>query len=619
MSGFAVLVQPDSTVQSRENTFRGFAQLIAQFKRLDLPAEQAVGGHCIVAKLDSPSSLHRGITRDETTGSWLVAAGTVVSLTDDSASDTSLNALLRDYLEHGVDALQRYDGHFALVIYDGREESLSVISDPLGFFSIFYGSRGDQIFIASSALAVARQIHCRPDTLTIEHFLRMGRVDGEKTLWQDVKRLLPARVLRFTCDKVEELEYWAPTVDETTSRLSFDDALRQAVDVLSRTFKRTLQREGKVWADLTGGFDSRLTTMLMDKIGIPFIAYCVGPADLLDVKLSRLISQEMGWEYRHMPLPDTLKPEQYTWFETAIYKGDGQLDAVQLAYVLRGHQERSAMNMILVGGAGGENLRGYYWLGELFNIGRTVTVNYDRLLDHVFSGSLPMSIMSQDRTTEVRHELREFIERLLSRYSKFPNTVKLDRFEIYRDAGHGGAYLSAVTGIVRSLMPLCFKEPVNLAFSLNYKWKLPRHQLFIRALLEQENPRLANIVTTTGEPAIPMRVTNIHRFWPLWKGLVNEATSRLSKKLVGKPIAIWPQKPDQAQFLLPTWRKAFLNFAVSEGLLTPAKMHSGALYRADALQTLVSQVETAEFKHEEFLRRAVTVEMALRATGASVE
>ena len=618
MSGFAILVQSDSSAQGQDSVFQSFLQLVAEFKRLNLPAEQAVGRHCTAAKLDSPSSLHRGITRDEATGSWLFAAGTLVCLTDEHGSGPVLEVLLRDYLENGAEALERYDGHFVLVIYDGREESLSVISDPMGFFSIFHGSQGHQTFIATSALAVARQICSKPDSLTIECFLRAGTVHGDKTLWRDVRRIPPATVLKITHDKVEESEYWAPAIDETVANSSFNEALEQAVDMLSRTFRRFLQREGKVWADLTGGFDTRLTTMFMAKVGIPFIAYCVGPDDHLDVKVSRLISQEMGWEYRHMPLPDDWEQKQCVWCETALHKGDACLNVTQLGGVLWGHWQRVSISKAHVFGAGGDEWREPpCWKTDLFSIGRP-TVNYDYFLDSMIFSPIPLSVLSKDRTKEAREELKQHFSRLTSGHAGLPNTVQAYHIFIrHRYPTHGGAYLSAAAGVVRSLAPFCFKEPVNFGFSLKYRWRLNYHHRFVRALLEKENPRLANIMTDKGGPAIPMRVTNVHKFWPLWKPIFNRNVGKISRKIFGKPITLWPQS-DYAAYPLPAWRKAWLSFAVAEGLLKPSDMRSGALYNASGLQTLVSQAGTQDFKYGEFLDRIITVEMAMRAVGTSV-
>lgn len=618
MSGFAVFIETNAASQAGDGAFQSFLQLTADYKKLDLPAEQASGRHCHAAKLDSPSSLHKGITRDEKTGSWLLAAGTVVDITGGGRSDPSLRALLRDYLENGQDALQRYDGQFALVIYDKRDDSLSVISDPVGCFSIFYGTRGNQTFISTSALAVARQIRTKPDPLAVDCFLRTGVVFGSTTLWRGVKRLMPATVIRFTDGQVQESEYWAPTVDETIASLSFADALAQAVETLSHTFELALRREGKIWADLTGGFDTRLATTIMSKANIPFVTYCVGPAGEPDVTISTEISKEIGWEYRHMSMPDDWAREQCAWFETALHKGDAHLNVVQLSGVLWGHQERSITSNVSVTGMGGELWRGAYWRQELFNIGRTTTVNYDRFIDFkVFLSSIPESVLREDRKDQVHQELKKQLEKVTARYADLPNTTQLDRIIVYTYTNHEGAYLSAAAGIQRYLHPFCFKAPTTFAFSLNDKWRHPVYERFVRALLEKENPRIANILTTHGGPAVPMRVTNVHKFWPFWKSVINRVAGKFSRQLLGKPIMIWPES-DYPEYPLPAWKQGWLSFAAEEGLLQPSEMRSGDFYNAQELQRLVSQAES-ENLYDEFLNRIITVEMAMRTVETDMD
>ncbi len=98
--------------------------------------------------------------------------------------------------------------------------------------------------------------------------------------------------------------------------------------------------------------------------------------------------------------------------------------------------------------------------------------------------------------------------------------------------------MSATAGIMRALMPFCFKELESFGFSLNNNWRLIYHYGFVRNLLEKGNPRLANIRTAKGEPAIPIRVTNLHKFGPLWKYLGNLVIMKASRNLIGRQIVL---------------------------------------------------------------------------------
>jgi len=167
---------------------------------------------------------------------------------------------------------------------------------------------------------------------------------------------------------------------------------------------------------------------------------------------------------------------------------------------------------------------------------------------------------------------------------------------------------------VRSLIPFCFKEPTEFAFSIDYRWKLPYHHCFVRALLEKESPQLANFATTTGGPAAPMRPTNLNKFWPLFKPLAGKVT----RKLVRIPIRTHSNECEEEDASSLAIRRGWLDYAATLGLLEPSKMHSGALYNSDELRTVVAQAWRKNFKYEEFLGRIITVEMALRAVGASM-
>jgi hypothetical protein len=619
MSGFAILFDPDSQPKAQDSDFQGLMQKTSLFKRLNLTGEQVASRTCRAVKFDSASSLHRGITHDLKTGSWILAAGTVVALVGNNDPNSILEALLLDYLENGLKTLERYDGQFVLAIYNGCDNTLSIITDPMGHFSVFYSYGKKQILFSTSALAIARQISAKPDTLAVECFLRTGRLHGERTLWQDVKRVRPATVLTVTSAKLIETEYWTPTFDETVARQSLDDALNRAGEIISSTFKRALQREGKVWADLTGGFDTRVTAMFMAQSKIPFTAYCVGPVDHPDVQVSKLICQQMGWEYQHMPLPEGWEEEQQSWFETALYKGDAQLNVLQLAGVLRGQTDRSHTYPVHVPGTGVDEWRYHIYNAKSLGHTSSTKVNYDEILDARILFPIPNTVLRHDRNNDVRTELKEHFIRLASGYRGFPVSAQTDiMFLRHRHPIHAGAYLSAEAGIMRSLMPFCFKEPENYGFSLNDNWRVIYQYRFVRGLLEKGNLQLASIRTAKGEPALPIRVTNAYKFGPLWKYFINLASEKASNKFLKKPLTIWP-KHHTAEYPLPAWRIAWLKWAMSEELLSTSQMYSGAIYNTPVLMELAAQAMAKNNQAAEFLDRVITIEMAMRAVGSCID
>lgn len=619
MAGFVALFKANSSPLDREKDFKNLLELTAQYKGLEIPNEYAIGRDCIAAKLDAPSSLHRGIVHHEESGSWLLAAGTLVALEGDNDPHALLENLLRDYLVNDVNALERYDGHFALVIYNGWEGSLSIISDPMGLFAIYYGRRGDQVYISTSALAVARQVRSKADPLTIECFLRTGRPFGEKTLWQDVHRLLPAMLIKITPDKFQEFEYWVPKIDPDVAHLPLDEAVKLAGEKVCQVYERVFSREKKVWADLTGGFDTRVTTMFLAKMGIPFTAYCFGPSDHSDVEISRIVCKEMGWDYQNIQLPHQWSQVQIPWFEKALYRGDGLLNVVQLAEVLRISEERSLILPVHVTGGGVDEWRYHIFGSNILFYTKKTKVDYENILTSRILYPIPMNVMRNDRSVDVRNALAKHLIRIEAGFKDKDILSRTDlMFLRHRHPLHAGAYLSAESSFERTLLPFCLKELENFGLSLRHSWRRIYQYTFVRNLLEKGCFPLSNIRTVSGGPTLPIRVTNAYKFLPLGKHLIDHFTQKTVRKMFGRSLSIFRTSPAPER-KPPAVRVEWLRWAISNKYLKPANMYSELFYNQANLSSLILQEIEGSINSGEFLDRVLTVEMALCATGAEVD
>jgi asparagine synthetase B (glutamine-hydrolysing) len=303
LSGFALMFDQEKPLTAQEPLFAEFLESVTSYKCLDKPEQFAIGTQCIATKLDSDATLHRGIFLDKATGSWLLAVGTLIDNAD-VQPDGNLQQLLTDYLDQGMKVFERLDGHFALVIYNQREDSLAVVSDPFGFISIFYGQKGSRFFISTSSLATAKAVQSKPSEFGARHFISYGGLLGEMTLWEQVNRLPPATALKVTRNEIKKFTYWSFEINQTVANLSQDESIDCVVEVLSRTLRRGLSREGKVWLSLTGGLDTRALATMVHYSGLPFKAYFHGQPDSRDVRIASLIVQKMGWESEYFDLPE---------------------------------------------------------------------------------------------------------------------------------------------------------------------------------------------------------------------------------------------------------------------------------------------------------------------------
>jgi len=609
MSGFAVRFGPESGID--EGEFRSFVERTARYKSLDLPAGWRVGWRCLAAKLDSPSSLHKSAAVDAESGSWLIAAGTVID-TQANAPDGSLRQLLLDYLARGPEVFARCDGLFALLAYNGRARSLAAVSDPFGYFSVYHGAREGRVYVATSALAVAQQIESPPNELGVNCFLRTGKVFGEMTIWRDVKRMRAATVLEFSADGTRETVYWQPRADATLAKLSLRESIEASIALVERVFIRNLAREGKVWSDLTGGFDTRFMTMFLDRSGLPFKANFVGAPENDDVAIARVIVEKMGWEHRHFQLPTTWPDECPAYLPDALGRGDGHLNVLLSLRALWAHRQEREEYPALLSGLGGEMWRGPNWWPEQRTLGQSSVVHYDRQL-WSFMHPIDESIFACGGAQPVKDEVIRQFRQVGEREPDAPNTLKLDVLWTYRETAHVGAWVSVAAGLLRIIPALFSKDIVTHAISLNYRWKLGNR--LVRHLIEMCSPALANIEVQGRGPAAPQRLTNFHRFIPSRIDHYRRGIKKLAEIKLGRTSQSAARDEGYSRV---EWRLAILDFARREKLFDPDIMRSAALYQLDRLHAFLAQAEGGNFHHDEFIGRIITIELALRAVGAAI-
>lgn len=504
------------------------------------------------------------------------------------------------------------DGQFALITYDAVERQVEIVSDPFGLQAIFLAERAGLLYISTSALTLARHLRSTPSVLGLEVFLRTGPHYGELTNWEGIRRLPPATQVTIRRGaQVRERVYWSPAIDRAVSRMGRPEAARHCVEVAVETFRDRLAGQEDACCDLTGGFDSRLSTLLLDRAGVGFGTTTVGSNDSDDVALGSRVARTAGWPWTQGQLPGGWPERSRAAVAYAVAWGDGQMEATQLAEVLTVQgQLRSAR---LFGGGGGEHWRDYAWQQEIPGGGRTTRVNFERWVDVRSLHPQDLSPLRSDPTQRVRANLVERCRAHAAPFGDLLNSAQLDVLYAYKSMGHFGAYQSASRGTMNVELPFYFRDAFIAPFSV-----APAHRNSHR-LMREAIPLLdrsvARLPTTTGGPAEPFGVRNAHRFPPYLKNRASNITRKLTERLPMPTIgAIRTSMPVDVREA----RQRQLDELIATTGLEPARMRAGRLYDARGLSRLASS-PAATTGGWATLGRIITVELALEAVDLSVD
>lgn len=193
-------------------------------------------------------------------------AGTV--FTTESDTEVVLQALVH----WGEAALDRFDGMFAVALWDEQEQELFVARDQFGIKPLYYtrNNPSQTFYFASEIPPLLETIEqVEPNDRVIYRYLNFRiHDDGAETFFDQIYRLEPghAMKLRWNPDAktpVVDQPYRYTSLNEGLEKLAqdpgqpyTDEVIAEFKDLLTESIELRLQSDRKVGTSLSGGLDS---------------------------------------------------------------------------------------------------------------------------------------------------------------------------------------------------------------------------------------------------------------------------------------------------------------------------------------------------------------------------
>jgi hypothetical protein len=220
-----------------------------------------------------------------------------------------------------------------------------------------------------------------------------------------------------------------------------------------------------------------------------------------DVVVARRIAKLCKWPLSRLDryAPAEVDADRLT--HVAV-QGDGSfpIDAVsgRIEQELRAHGAPG----VLVGGIGGELLRGFFWRHEMLALGRSSKVNYSALLAYRLSDALSFDSRRLGKDAPAGREHDEVIlapyRRLADAGGDVLNPYKLDVLYLHKLCYSAGNSQSLMTGLRCVKLPLLSSDVLLHALAFPWRWRATR-RLVLRTIAEL-SPRLGSIPNDKQEP-----------------------------------------------------------------------------------------------------------------------
>jgi len=213
-------------------------------------------------------------------------------------------------------ALERFEGMFALAVWDRQARKLLLARDRLGIKPLFYAADEGRLLFASefAPLLAYPRITTAPDPLGIAGYLAHYQLtfDGH-TIYSDIRSLEPGQYL--VCDpksrEPQTRRYWSlPLLPSSEKEDNWPGKrLPEAAEELASLTREAVQShmiaDVPIGAFLSGGIDSAVVITLMSELsGERVRAYSIGfeEAGFSEFEYSVPLVEELGLQHRLLKL-----------------------------------------------------------------------------------------------------------------------------------------------------------------------------------------------------------------------------------------------------------------------------------------------------------------------------
>ncbi len=291
-------------------------------------------------------------------------------------SDTEV--IVHGYEEWGEAVLDRFNGMFALALWDSRTQTLWMARDRLGVKPLYYYEDGRQLLFASEikALLAHPDIPRDVDPKGLLNYFAYGHAVAPDTIYRGVRKLLPGHTLHARNGAIRVSRWWdaAPRGRTTLSEPACAEKLRGLLD---DSVRLRLIADVPVGAFLSGGLDSSAVVALMRRhTSAPVKTFSIGfggGAVFNELPDARRVAAHCGTDHHEL----LVEPGQLLdTIQTLVYHFDEPFgDAACFPTYLVSRLARGEVTVALTGEGGDELFGGYrrYSAIRWLRLLRTVT------------------------------------------------------------------------------------------------------------------------------------------------------------------------------------------------------------------------------------------------------
>lgn len=362
-------------------------------------------------------------------------------------SNCDTEVILYAYAKWGNKCFAKFNGMFAIALYDIKNKKLTLARDRVGKKPLYYYFNNGHFVFGSELKPIMMYPYFEKvvDKDVINHYLCNKYLVAPLCIFEHTYKMIPGTILEYQNGKISKTTYW-DVVEQYQSRsiqkhTDFQECMKSIDGVLQASVSSRLVADVPVGTFLSGGIDSTLVTAIAQKVTeSPVNTYSIGFYDKErnEAPYSAEIAKYLGTNHHEHYV------EEKDIFELIDdlpkYFDEPFSDSSQLPTMLVSKYAAQDITVALSGDGGDEVFCGYKmydwtWIAQHFDLCGALAYHFPgrKLLDKKLPPELRAFINNREKGTKTQLYIDVMIEeaeKLLGRSASNIKYVHEDRLNM---------------------------------------------------------------------------------------------------------------------------------------------------------------------------------------------
>ena len=292
-------------------------------------------------------------------------------------SNCDTEVIIAAYLKWGIRCVERFNGMFAIALYDREKQDIYLIRDRIGKKPLYYWYEDNNLVFASELKPIMKcpGFAGKIEQRVLSRYLFHQYINAPESIYKNVYKVEPGSVLRFSGGKINTWKYWniKKLYHEAQQNLieDYQEAKEQLKELLKKSVRARMIADVPLGAFLSGGYDSSLVTAIAQECSeSPVKTFSIGfhEEKYNEAKYAKAVADYLGTDHTELYIDEQ---DMFDLVESIPkYYDEPFADSSEIATMMVSKLAREHVTVALSGDGGDEFFCGYNIYGNVLQAQR---------------------------------------------------------------------------------------------------------------------------------------------------------------------------------------------------------------------------------------------------------